>query len=672
MEIYVKMHKTIGNDLLEENRLPRFRERIENKELVGTALLESERKMYGYQTGERVLPYMLQDVYSRDRKEIIQKTIVMENKYIKATFLPEYGMRLYSLFDKEENKELLYVNPILQFGNLAIRGAWFSGGVEWNIAQLGHTFTTCDNMYAAEVTDPSGEKFLRCYEYERCKGIYWQIDFHLEEEAKQLRAYVRMINPKDESVPFYWWTNIAVPEEKNVRVFSGNKNVIYLQPETNEKIGAIKGMAHGQMPFIPAVPEEDASYPEPIPFSSEYFFQNEQKESETWEAAVYDDGHAFFERSSSRLQYRKMFCWGNHEGGKHWKDYLSDKGKGNYVELQGGFAPTQVHGLDIPANTTWDFVQIFGGLSVNPDEAYGDWEEGQKYIHGLVDEIVSEDEVLALLDKYRNTADDDKLKLLHLGNGYGALEEIRNPGATPKGFEFPEIAIGSKEEVWLNLLQNEEMPELPINELPGSFMVDPRYESYIERATEKGGYTAYNMLGILQYESKRTDDAVKSFEESNRIKENPLAYRNLFQIYKDEEPEKALEYMEKAISLLGDNVIREYVEEYTAFLGDHKEFEKLWKYYRSLPENFQKMERITLNVMEAAVHMHEIEFLEKQFNKSFAVIREGERGYTESYFAYQALMESKETGVPFNQELIKKYVDKNDIPTEIDFRLARV
>ncbi len=63
-------------------------------------------------------------------KEI--RTAILENESLKAVFLLEYGGRLWSLVDKKTQKNLLYTNDVLKFRNLAVRNAWFSGGVEWN------------------------------------------------------------------------------------------------------------------------------------------------------------------------------------------------------------------------------------------------------------------------------------------------------------------------------------------------------------------------------------------------------------------------------------------------------------------------------------------------------------------------------------------------------------
>ncbi|HAZ18624.1 MAG TPA: DUF5107 domain-containing protein, partial [Clostridiales bacterium] len=72
----------------------------------------------------------------------------------------------------------------------------------------------------AKMNDNKGNEFLRVYEYERCKGLFWHLDFHLPKGSELLYAYVRIVNMKNETVPMYWWTNIAVRETEKTRLFS--------------------------------------------------------------------------------------------------------------------------------------------------------------------------------------------------------------------------------------------------------------------------------------------------------------------------------------------------------------------------------------------------------------------------------------------------------------------
>src|SRR6185503_7662855 len=98
-----------------------------------------------------ILPYRLQDQYDRLRAPRAFKTAVLENQHLRATFLLELGGRLWSLIDKRSDRELLFVNPVFQPANLAVRDAWFSGGVEWNVSIIGHSAFTCAPLFAARV-----------------------------------------------------------------------------------------------------------------------------------------------------------------------------------------------------------------------------------------------------------------------------------------------------------------------------------------------------------------------------------------------------------------------------------------------------------------------------------------------------------------------------------------
>ena len=179
MKIRTEIFEIPGAPLEGLNPLPRFRSRKPSEYRCSDRFPAKLRETLG--TYNKVLPYLMQDRYSRRRDILKLKSFVLENEYLKARFLPEYGGRLHSLYDKVHGEELLFTNPVIQPGNLAIRNAWLSGGIEWNIGNLGHCYTTCDNVFSAILKDGEGNEFLRIYEFERLKSIFWQADFHLPE-----------------------------------------------------------------------------------------------------------------------------------------------------------------------------------------------------------------------------------------------------------------------------------------------------------------------------------------------------------------------------------------------------------------------------------------------------------------------------------------------------------
>ena len=112
-----------------------------------------------------------------------------------------------------------------------------------------------------------------------------------------------------------------------------------------------------------------------------------------------------FEASTGRLRYRKMFCWGTHQGGRRWQELLSAPGMA-YLEIQAGLAPTQLHGLPMPARATWDWTQVFGALEVDPALAHGgDWTTAWQSVDRAIKARVAPDRIERIERGYRHFAD---------------------------------------------------------------------------------------------------------------------------------------------------------------------------------------------------------------------------------------------------------------------------
>jgi tetratricopeptide (TPR) repeat protein len=672
MKLYSSTLSIDGAHLEGENPLPVFRDKNHNKAVIENGSFKTEHmENFGYETGERSLPYCIQDRYTRDRKSIILKTLILENDILQAVFLPDYGGRLYSLKDKRTNKDILYKNPVFQPANLAIRNAWFSGGIEWNIGQLGHTFTTCSPVHAAKLHDENNHEFLRIYDYERCKNVFWQIDFHLPKGSDKLLVYVRIVNDNSSKVPMYWWTNIALKETTKARVFSSTPEVIYMDQK-------IKGFGVDEMPYLPTAANIDASYPLNIPFSSEYFFQTTSAFQSPWEALAYEDGDVFFERSTELLRYRKMFCWGNHAGGRRWCDFLAKPGEGNYIEVQGGLSPTQLHGIDMPCNTVWDFTQIFGTMAVNTDLSHQDsWKNACKYIEENVDYHVCAEDVYKIHEKLQTYCSNEPDEILSLGSGWGALEKLRRQKVEarqlPDGFRFEDTGLSTPQYPWLALLQEGYLPETSVSEIPSSWMVQAEWLTLLETSLgEKSRHTwnAFMHYGVMLYENGEEENAIAAWEHSIAIKPSAWVYRNLSEAMKRKGLlDKALYYFENAYDLEKSFPDRAFTEEYLDLLIKCGEFEKAWKVYTSLPASLIMGDRIKIIMGTAACELGYDEYMINLFNTEFAVIREGESSIIELWYKYNAKMLAKESGLEMSDELLKEAMTLFAPPTNIDFRM---
>jgi hypothetical protein len=108
----------MGAPIGAENPLPVFRNPDPDYPFP---LLDSvppgKREWAGWQAGFRVLPYRMQDNYTRERTQMTFRAVVLENEHLRATFLPEVGGRLVSLVRLPGGRELLSRNPVFQPAN---------------------------------------------------------------------------------------------------------------------------------------------------------------------------------------------------------------------------------------------------------------------------------------------------------------------------------------------------------------------------------------------------------------------------------------------------------------------------------------------------------------------------------------------------------------------------
>lgn len=652
-----------------DNPLPMFRERNPNGYCVcDETLTDEEKSLLNYETNFRILPYCMQDRYTRDKKPMQLKTVVLENDRLKATFLCGYGAKLHSLIKKETGKEILFSNTVIQPGNLAIRNAWTSGGIEWNISQLGHTFTTCENMFMAKMYDKKLGEFVRAFEYERQKGLFWYLDFYLPEGSDLLYVYARIVNPNNYETPMYWWTNTAVPESDKTRLFSNVAHCLVMK----------RGVwTATDLPSHPDVPGVDISYSKGFPFSNEFFFQTPKDTAMPWEAVVNEDGTLFCEASTSLLRYRKMFCWGSHQGGQHWQEYLSEPNKGYYVEVQAGMAQTQRHGLKMPANAVWDFVQAFGETEAPKDSHHPDWEKAKKKVEKVVKKQISEKKLYKMLEKGRSLSAVTPSEFLNLGSGWGALEAERLAAENrkvPQGFFFPPATMGEAQMPWLSLLKTGTLAERDEKDLPFSWMTQPEWRVILEKSLEKPenrNWFSLMHFGNMLYEDFQAEEGIAAWEESIAAKPTQWVYRNLA-VKCDQYGDKdgALAYMEKAYALENSFCDAGFYEEYFKLLSEKGEHGKIWQAIQTMPKEFQQLHRMQIIAGQAALETDNLDYVEPIFKTENAVIREGELTMVHMWYVYSAKKLARERGVEYSDELLEEAKKLCPPPKNVDYRIG--
>jgi tetratricopeptide (TPR) repeat protein len=673
-ELYREKLTLPGAPLGEDNPLPFFRNPQTNQPVNMLDSLPAEKKaLFGWETGFRALPYRMQDNYTRQRHPLTLDTIILENEILKATFLPGLGGRLISLFDKAQGRELLNVNPVFQPANLAIRNAWFSGGIEWNAGQYGHSVNTCAPVFAARIEGPDGEPGLRLYEFERTHSLFWQIDFYLPSGSTFLVAHTRLANPNPRDTSAYWWTNIAVTETPDLRILAPARQAIYV--DFSQKRSAF---GYTDLPGLPSLAGADGTYPLSSTFANEFFFQPDSSEM-PWEAALDGQGSGLIEASTPFLKYRKLFLWGTHQGGRHWQEYLAP-GNQPYCEIQAGLAPTQLHGLPLPANADWQWTQVFGFIQADPALVHGaDWAAAWRAVENKLRERLTPARLEELDAVYRAKADAPGGEILAVGSGWGALELKRREkeaGArpVPPSFVFPETLLGKEQAKWLALLEDGKLPEQDSGEIPGDWQVQQEWYERLNRSLEKAenqNWYAWLHLGVMALERFDEAGARAAWEKSTELKPNAWAYRNLAALAeRQSDPAAALALYGQAWQLTATSPNLALTREYLAALLAAKRYEQARTIYETLPAAFGQDDRLVLIRGRLGLETGDFQAVEEALTHDFAVIREGETELTDLWQELWLKRKAGLTDLTANPALREQILRDNPPPSRIDFRIS--
>ncbi len=87
-------------------------------------------------------PYYRFDGFAVEPRGQEWKIITLENDYIKVLVAPQMGGKVLGAIDKATGEEFIYFNKVVKFRDIAMRGAWTSGGIEFNFGSIGHEPTT--------------------------------------------------------------------------------------------------------------------------------------------------------------------------------------------------------------------------------------------------------------------------------------------------------------------------------------------------------------------------------------------------------------------------------------------------------------------------------------------------------------------------------------------------
>ena len=650
-----------------ENALPPLRAVRELHALANAPGIPGEmlRNMaYGHLPN--VMPYAMQDGYTRRRQRREFRVAVLENEWLRATFLLELGGRLWSLVHKPSGRELLDVNPVFQPANLALRNAWFSGGVEWNIGAMGHSPFTCSPLFAARVHRQDGTPVLRLYEWERMRQVPFQIDAYLPAGSPVLFVRVRIVNPHDREIPMYWWSNMAVPETPGTRVVVPADSAYRF-----DYTGGIEVIG------VPNATGTDITYATHLRRSADFFFHIPDGRRR-WISALDGAGKGLVQVSTASLKGRKLFVWGMGRGGRTWQAFLAEPGHA-YLEIQAGLARTQMEHVPMPPRTAWSWLEAYGLLEAAPAAVHGaDWAQAQQAAEDALERLLPRAALEAEFERGAGLADRPPLELLQRGSGWGALERLRRAvsGESPfcsAGLVFDDESLGAEQAPWLALLQDGAMLASEPDVEPRGFMVQQEWRARLEGALDAGrgtNWLAWYHLGVMRYYAGERGGARQAWERSLAEARTVWAVRNLAVLAWEEKRLDDAAALYVAACRMRPSLLPLAVECGRALLEAGRPRD--WLDLLAGPlSSLCTVGRMRLLEGQAALAAGDFETVERILAERpiVADLREGEASLSELWFAFHEQRLSVAEGWPVDGVLRARVRQEFPLPREMDFRM---
>jgi len=629
---------------------------------------EEMRRNIGYGRVESLMPYLTQDGYSRELTDQEHPVAVLENDVLRATFLLASGGRLWSLVHKPTGRELLHRNRAFQPANLALRNAWFAGGVEWNVGTIGHSPLTCEPVHAARVDLPDGTPMLRMWEYERLREVVVQLDCWLPPGSEVLLVHVRIVNPNQHEVPMYWWSNIAVPETPGTRVLAPAESAWQFTYD-----GSVRRID------VPAYDGRDLTYTTRARDAADYFFELDESRvggARRWIAALDETGSGLVQTSTDRLRGRKLFLWGTSPGGRHWQQWLS--GEDDYLEIQAGLARTQLEHLPMPARESWSWVEAYGLLAADADAVHGDdWNKAREVASASLEELCPRRSLESAQAFAMAAADRPPSAILSAGSGWGALERrlresVGDSSLSLAGTPFADDSLGAAQAPWLSLLDSGRLTAADPAEPPAAYQVSSRWRPLLDGlAGVDDCWQAGLHRGVLAASAGDHPAAERAWRASAEAAPNAWAYRNLGALaLRDGRADEAAAHYAAAVALRPAllPLVLEYADLLLAADDPAGALGAL--------AGLSSADRDSGRARQAAARAHllagDLDACGRLLESGLEIadLREGEGALHELWFGYQAARLAKARGVVVGDGLLAEVRRICPVPESLDFRMT--
>lgn len=281
---------------------------------------------------ERLYPYHAFQGYATESVPQEWKVVTLENDYIQVFVLPEVGGKVWGAVIKATGEEFIYRNEVMKFRNIALRGPWTSGGIEFNFGVIGHTPSTATPVDYTLLKNEDGSVSCVVGAMDLPSRTHWRVEIRLSPEKAYFETNVLWYNPTPTTQSYYNWMTAAAFARDDLRMYIPGNRFLGHPGESHawpyDELGR----------YLPDYAQNR--------FGGHKSFHVVGELDEHFGGYYADDDYGFGHWSRhEEMPGQKLWLWALSRQGAVWEDLLTDT-DGQYVEYQAGrqhvqYAPGQ-------------------------------------------------------------------------------------------------------------------------------------------------------------------------------------------------------------------------------------------------------------------------------------------------------------------------------------------
>jgi tetratricopeptide (TPR) repeat protein len=280
-----------------------------------------------------IYPYFRFEKYNIVPKDREWNIVTLENQYIRVLIAPEIGGKILGAIEKSTGKAFIYFNRVVKFREIAMRGPWTSGGIEFNFGDIGHTPATATPVDYLTRTNADGSVSCIVGTIDLASRTEWRVDIRLPKDKAYFQTESYWYNPTDLNTSLYHWMNAAADASEDLQL----------------KYPGTGYIDHGGGAFSWPLDNSgrDLSRYANNAFGPAKSYHVLGSYTDTY-AAYYagsDFGVVHWSPFTDKPG-KKIWIWARSREGEIWTDLLTDTDLGNrqYVEIQSGLLFNQAAG----------------------------------------------------------------------------------------------------------------------------------------------------------------------------------------------------------------------------------------------------------------------------------------------------------------------------------------